>query len=129
LGQQQKEAMPTLYQRADIFLFTSIWQEPFGRVLIEAMAAGTAVIGSMVGGASEILVENENSLTYPPGDAERLAAQIVRLIRAPDLRERLATQGKEVALEQFDIQRMATEIEAYIKTVIRRTEIRHTEKK
>ncbi|MCB0123157.1 MAG: glycosyltransferase family 4 protein, partial [Caldilineaceae bacterium] len=129
LGQQQKETMPTLYQQADIFLFTSIWQEPFGRVLIEAMAAGTAVIGSMVGGASEILVENENSLTYPPGDAERLAAQIVRLIRAPDLRERLAAQGKEVALAQFDIQRMATEIEAYIKTVIRRTEIRRTEKK
>ncbi|MCB0061339.1 MAG: glycosyltransferase family 4 protein, partial [Caldilineaceae bacterium] len=122
LGQQPKEAMPTLYQRADIFLFTAIWQEPFGRVLIEAMAAGATVVGSIVGGASEILIENENSLTYPPGDADRLAAQIARLIRAPELRQRLAQRGKEVALEQFDIQRMAMEIEAYIKTVIRRTE-------
>lgn len=125
LGQQQKAEMPALYRQADIFLFTSIWQEPFGRVLIEAMAAGTVVVGSTVGGASEILVENENSLTYPPGDVDRLAAQIARLIHAPDLRERLAQRGKVVALEQFDIQRMAFEIEAYIKTVIRRAEVKN----
>jgi len=122
LGQQQKETMPTLYQQADIFLFTSIWQEPFGRVLVEAMAAGTTVIGSTVGGAAEILVENENSLTYPPGDADKLAAQITRLVRSPTLCQRLAQQGKRVALEQFDIQRMAMEIEGYIKTVIRRAD-------
>ncbi len=122
LGQQQKEAMPALYQRADIFLFTSIWQEPFGRVLIEAMAAGTTVIGSTVGGATEILVENENSLTYPPGDVDKLAAQIIRLVRSPELRQTLAQQGKEIALAQFDIQRMAMEIEAYIKTVIKRAD-------
>ncbi len=122
LGQRKKEAMPLLYQRADIFLFTSIWQEPFGRVLVEAMATGTTVVGSMVGGATEILVENENSLTYPPGDVDKLAAQISRLVRSPELRQRLAQQGKRVALEQFDIQRMAMEIEGYIKTVIRRAD-------
>ncbi len=122
LGQQQKEAMPLLYRQAHLFLFTSIWQEPFGRVLVEAMAAGTAVVGSTVGGATEILVENENSLTFPPGDVDKLAAQVSRLVRSPELRQRLAQEGKRVALEQFDIQRMAMEIEGYIKTVIRRAD-------
>ena len=79
LGHQEKEAMPTLYQQADIFLFTSVWQEPFGRVLIEAMAAGTVVIGSTVGGVAEILVGDENSLTFPPGDDSKLATKVVIL--------------------------------------------------
>ncbi|MEZ4622852.1 MAG: glycosyltransferase family 4 protein [Caldilineaceae bacterium] len=122
LGHQSKDAMPALYQRADIFLFTSVWQEPFGRVLIEAMAAGVTVIGSTVGGATEILIDNENSLTYPPGDVERLATQLLRLIRAPALRQRLATAGTAAALERFDLLRMAQEIEAYLKSVVKRAD-------
>lgn len=118
LGPQSKEAMPALYQQADIFLFTSVWQEPFGRVLIEAMAAGIAVVGSAVGGVTEILLDNETALTYPPGDAEKLAAQIARLVRTPELRQQLATAGKLVALERFDIQRMATEIEEYLGQIV-----------
>jgi len=118
LGAQPKERMPALYRRADIFLFTSVWQEPFGRVLIEAMAAGVAVVGSAAGGVTEILLDNETALTYPPGDAEKLAAQTARLIRAPELRQQLATAGKMVALERFDIQRMATEIEGYLHQIV-----------
>lgn len=119
LGPQSKEAMPALYRQSDIFLFTSVWQEPFGRVLIEAMAAGVAVVGSAVGGVTEILLDNETALTYPPGDAEKLAAQVARLIHAPELRQQLATAGKLVALERFDIQRMAMEIEEYLDQIVK----------
>lgn len=123
LGQQQKEAMPMLYQQADIFLFTSVWQEPFGRVLIEAMASGATVIGSTVGGVAEILVNEQNSLTFPPNDDEALAAQIVRLIHSPELRHRLAEAGRRVALEEFDLQRMVQEIEFYLKRLVRRADV------
>jgi len=54
LDQQQKEEMPLLYQQADFFLFTSVWQEPFGRVFIKAMASGATVNGSTVGGTKEV---------------------------------------------------------------------------
>jgi glycosyltransferase involved in cell wall biosynthesis len=118
LGPQSKESMPALYRQADIFLFTSVWQEPFGRVLIEAMAAGVAVVGSAVGGVTEILLDNETALTYPPGDAEKLAAQIARLVRSPELRRQVAKAGKAVALERFDIQRMAMEIEVYLSQLV-----------
>lgn len=121
-GSQAKEEMPALYHQADIFLFTSVWQEPFGRVLIEAMAAGVAVVGSTVGGVTEILRDNETALTYPPGDAEALAAQVARLIQTPELRQQLATAGKMVALERFDIQRMATEIESYLEQIVQQAE-------
>lgn len=122
LGQQTKEAMPALYHQTDIFLFTSVWQEPFGRVLIEAMAAGVAVVGSTVGGVTEILRDNETALTYPPGDAEKLAAQVARLIESPELRQQVATAGKRVAVERFDIQRMALEIESYLAQIVQQAE-------
>lgn len=122
LGQQPKAAMPALYQRADIFLFTSVWQEPFGRVLIEAMAAGVAVVGSAVGGVTEILQENETALTYPPGDVERLAGQVARLIQTPTLRAQLAAAGQKMACERFDLHRMATELEGYLAQIAERAD-------
>ena len=51
LGMQPKDVMPELYAQADVFLFPSIWNEPFGRVLVEAMASGLVVLGTAKGGA------------------------------------------------------------------------------
>ena len=116
-GAQPKEEMPRIYRQADIFLFTSIWPEPFGRVLIEAMAAGAVVIGSPTGGAAEILVDEENALTFPPGDAEALAKQIMRLANASALYEHLIEAGQRTAREKFDAARMTQEIEAYLQAV------------
>ncbi len=116
---QPKEALPSLYQKADIFLFTSIWAEPFGRVIVEAMASGVAVIGTRVGGAAEILIENENSLSFAPDDAIGLAEQIKRLIESPELRMKLARAGRESVVDKFDIQRMTNEIENYLESMTR----------
>ncbi len=118
LEAQPWQAIPSLYQQADIFLFTSIWAEPFGRVLVEAMAAGVAVIGTATGGAAEILADGENSLLFAPGDATALAAQILRLANEPDLRRQLATAGQQTARTRFDIRRMTTEIEAYLQDLV-----------
>lgn len=119
LSAQPKDTLPALYQQADIFLFTSIWPEPFGRVIVEAMASGVTVIGTKVGGAAEILVENENALTFPAGDAKALAEQIKRLIASPELRKRLSQAGKETAVNKFDLERMTTEIESYLESLVK----------
>jgi len=118
LPAQPKEALPALYQQADLFLFTSIWPEPFGRVIVEAMASGVAVIGTRVGGAAEILLEDENALTFPAGDAAALAEQIKKLMASPELRARLARSGRETAVGKFDLQRMTTEIESYLESLV-----------
>ncbi|MCC6499793.1 MAG: glycosyltransferase family 4 protein [Anaerolineales bacterium] len=115
LPAQPKEALPALYQQADIFLFTSIWAEPFGRVIVEAMASGVAVIGTRVGGAAELLLEN--ALAFQPDDAADLAQQIKQLIESPELRHRLAKQGQAYALKKFDLQRMTSEIEDHLQAL------------
>ncbi|MDL1909442.1 glycosyltransferase family 4 protein [Chloroflexi bacterium CFX6] len=116
---QPKEALPSLYHQSDILLFTSIWAEPFGRVIVEAMASGLAVVGTKVGGASEILVDGENALTFTPDDPESLSLQLKRLIESPALRERLAASGRETAVNLFDVRRMTGGIESYLQNVVR----------
>lgn len=115
---QPKEALPALYHHSDIFLFTSIWAEPFGRVLVEAMASGLAVVGTPVGGATEILIEDENALLFTPDDPASLAGQLKRLIDSPELRERLGKSGRETATKRFDIRRMTDEIESYLQALV-----------
>jgi glycosyltransferase involved in cell wall biosynthesis len=117
LPAQPKETLPALYHRSDIFLFTSIWAEPFGRVIVEAMASGAVVVGTKVGGAAEILTEGENALIFPPDDPASLARQLKRLIESPALREQLAKTARQTAVDKFDIRRMTTEIEAYLQGI------------
>ncbi len=118
LGEQPKEILPKLYQQADIFLFTSLWPEPFGRVIVEAMASGVAVVGTATGGAAEILVDNENALLFHAGDAIGLAQQITRLVELPSLHQEIARAGCLTAQTRFDLQRMITEIEAYLRGML-----------
>ncbi|MEW6285733.1 MAG: glycosyltransferase family 4 protein [Chloroflexota bacterium] len=117
LPAQPKEALPSLYARSDVLLFPSIWAEPFGRVIVEAMASGVVVVGTAVGGAAEILADGENALTFPPNEPEALSRQLKRLIDSPLLRERLAQSARRTAAEKFDLRRMTAEIEAYLQSL------------
>ena len=118
LPTQPKETLPALYRQSDIFLFTSIWQEPFGRVIVEAMASGLAVVGTAVGGAAEMLVHDENSLVFEAGDSTSLARALQRLIESPALREKLGSAGRETARSKFDLRRMTDEVELYLRSLI-----------
>lgn len=118
LPAQPKEALPALYKQTDIFLFTSIWPEPFGRVIVEAMASGVAVVGTQVGGAREILAENVNALIFNPNDSQSLADRLQKLVQSPELRETLSKAGKEIAVREFDLQRMTCEIEMYLQSLV-----------
>lgn len=113
VGERPTDLLPGFYQKADIVLFTSIWPEPFGRVVVEGMAAGTVVIGSRTGGAVEILRDEENGLSFPAGDGQALADQIEKIINFPSLKKNLETAARQTARVQFDILRMAVEIETY----------------
>lgn len=106
-----KEAMPLLYREFDGFLFPSLWEEPFGRVLVEAMASGLVVTGTATGGAAEILEHEVSGLVFPPGDAAALADAIQRLLDEPGLADRLADAGRELALSRFTIEKMVAGIE------------------
>lgn len=113
----RRSAIPKILEDHDVFLFTSIYAEPFGRTIIEAMAAGLAVVGSNVGGSREIFEFYPEDTLFEPGNAEELADQIQRLIGTPKLVQRLGKIGQKVVLEHFTLQRMVDEMESWLKEV------------
>jgi glycosyltransferase involved in cell wall biosynthesis len=89
----------------DVVVHASTQPEPFGLVIIEAMAAGKPVIASNGGAVPEILRNRENGLIVEPNDAPKLAEAISTLQRAPELAARLAAQGHADAGQHFSIKR------------------------
>jgi glycosyltransferase involved in cell wall biosynthesis len=79
-------------------------QEPLGRVLLEAAAAGVPVVATDVGGTREIFPpEQEAARLVPPGDADALASALRELLGDAALRSRLGTAARRCAVERFDI--------------------------
>ena len=109
-----KEEMPAILQQFDVLVFPSIYEEPLARITQEAMASGLVVVGTTTGGTKEILKDGETGLTFAPEDADGLAEQVARLIIDPDLCCRLAQAGHQNVLENFTLDKMAKEIEAYL---------------
>jgi glycosyltransferase involved in cell wall biosynthesis len=78
----------------DVFCHTSIAPEPFGLVIIEAMAMGCPVIAARAGGPVEIVEDGISGLLTRPGDAIALAAAIRDLLIDPDRRSRFSVAGR-----------------------------------
>jgi glycogen synthase len=106
--------MPSTMANYDALILASEWEEPFARIVLEAMAAGLVVIGTTTGGTGEVLVHDETGLAFPAGNARALAEQMSRLSADHVLRERLARAGCETVRARFTLSRMVTEIEQYL---------------
>jgi glycosyltransferase involved in cell wall biosynthesis len=89
----------------DVIVHASTQPEPFGLVIIEAMAAGKPVIASNGGAVPEILRDRENGLIVEPASALQLADAINTLQGEPELAVRLAAQGRADAGQHFSIER------------------------
>jgi glycosyltransferase involved in cell wall biosynthesis len=102
----------------DVFLFTSVYDEPIARSVMEAMAAGLTVVGTPVGGQGEMLQDGANALVFPPDDPEGLAACILRLQHDLELRAQLAEAGRRTVVERFTLDRMVDEVEAWLEGLV-----------
>jgi phosphatidylinositol alpha-mannosyltransferase len=108
------------YKTADIFCAPSTGQESFGIVLLEAMAAGRAVVASDIHGYKKVVQRNVTGLLVEPRDADALCRAISQLIDDPALRERLGDAGAERARE-FDWEHVARQLEDVYQEVVART--------
>ena len=81
------------YKTADIFCAPATGQESFGIVLLEAMAAGTAIAASRIEGFSNVVEDDRNSLMFSPKNVESLRNVLTKLISDQKLRDRLSRSG------------------------------------
>ncbi len=93
LGAGSREDVLTLFCAVDAALLTSAW-ENLPHTLLEALAVGTPVVATAVGGIPEVLRDGENGLLVPPRDVDAITAAVERLVRDDRLRGALAQAGR-----------------------------------
>ncbi|MCS7252480.1 MAG: glycosyltransferase family 4 protein [Armatimonadota bacterium] len=103
IGAVPHEELPELLNAFDALVLPSRsmphWREQFGRVLIEAMACGTPVIGSSSGAIPEVI--GDCGLVFQEGNIDELRSHILRIANDERLKSELSTRGRMRAVEQF----------------------------
>ena len=87
-------AVMAAWRRCSIAVAPSTWPEPFGVVVLEAMAAGRPVIASRIGGLPDMVVDGETGVLIPPDDPAALRTALERLLADRDLRDQLGQAGQ-----------------------------------
>jgi glycosyltransferase involved in cell wall biosynthesis len=106
------------YAAMDIFVLPSAQPEPFGGVVIEAMALGLPVIGTDIGGTTEQVADSETGFLVPPADPAALATAIAKLADEPERRRHMGARGRRRVAEHFNIDAMTKRIVAVYDDVL-----------
>jgi glycosyltransferase involved in cell wall biosynthesis len=106
----RRRDMPAVMHAIDVLLLPS-WEEPFGRVVAEAMAAGRPVVATSVGGPADTITNGCDGLLVPPRDPTAWAAAIIRLLDDPAGARRIGERARESAT-RFGLERFYRTIHA-----------------
>ncbi len=117
LGKKGQDVLPDYYSAADVVVMPSHY-ESFGMVALEAMACGTPVVASRVGGLMFTVIDGVTGLHVRSGDPEELAGKLRLLMENPRLRRRLGEQAWHVA-QQYAWPRIADRVEHLFAGLIR----------
>src|SRR5204863_5817763 len=97
LGRVSDDERAALFKTADVYISPATGGESFGIVLLEAMAAGTAIVASDIHGYKGVVRRGREGLLVPPNDPKAIAAAIGRLLRDDELRAAIGAAGRERA--------------------------------
>ncbi len=111
---------PTEVMRALDVLVHPTGQESFGRIAVEAMAAGLPVVGANQGGVAEIVRDGETGFAITPGDCAAMARAMETLVRDANLRQTLGQRGRQIAEKEYSLTRSAAKIADCYSTAMQR---------
>ena len=109
-GSLPNQPLVNFYQNADVFVFPSAWNEPFGIPIIEAMAAGVPVVATKGGGIPELVVDGETGILVERGNFSALAEAILRLLSDEELRKSMGKAARKRAIELFSWQKISKDL-------------------
>jgi len=116
-GWTERGRMRTMLGNAKLFCLPS-FAEGFPMSVLEAFASGCAVLTTPVGGLPDELVDGEDLLFFPPGDAQALADRIKRLATSPDLTRALSLRGRELSRSRFSCEASIELLEALYRKAV-----------
>ena len=105
LGPREHAELVRWYQQASVFVAPSLWDNS-PNTIYEAMACGTTVVASCVGGVPELVDDGVTGLLVPPGDSAALAEAILALLDDPALRERMGQHAREKAVAEYSVDKI-----------------------
>ena len=105
-------------EQLDIFVHASTTGEPFGQVIVEAMAAAKPVVATNGGGVPEIVLDGVTGILVPMGDANRMGDAIEFLLQNPERAQEMGRVGRRRVLDQFTIQKSAAMVQSVYQQVI-----------
>ena len=108
-----------IFNIIDINVISSL-SEALCLSLIEGMSVGKPSVAADTGGIPEVVKDGYNGFLVPPGDAERLADAILKLIHDPELRKTMGDRGREIMEKSFTAEIMAVKIEELYESVARK---------
>jgi glycosyltransferase involved in cell wall biosynthesis/phosphoheptose isomerase len=117
VGRRGRETLKYYYSAADVFV-TVPWYEPFGMTPLEAMACGTPVIGSNVGGIKFSVRDGETGYLIPPNDPDALGERLAHLYQHPKLLAVLSRQAIRRANDLFTWQKVTNSVAAVYEEVL-----------
>lgn len=106
------------YAAMDLFVLPSAQPEPFGGVVIEAMANRLPVIATNIGGSLDQVDDDVTGFLVPPGDPEALATKIEILARDPDCRLQMGVAGRARVTQLFDLNQMVIQMQDLYEDVL-----------
>lgn len=101
--------LPWVYNYADVVIYPTIGEEPFGLVPVEAMACARPIVVTPSGGMVESVIDGETGFFVPKKDSAALAEKILQLLRDEELSKRIGMNGRKRALRVYSRERMARE--------------------
>jgi len=108
--QETPSSVAAYYQAADVYVHAAR-ADTFPNTVIEAAACGAPVVATAVGGIPEQVIDRRTGFLVPPGDAEGMAQQIVRLLEREGIRRLMADEAQQMARERFDLNQ---QVSAYL---------------
>lgn len=110
LGALKSRLMPEIYAGCDVLVLPSV-HEPFGNVVIEAMASGKPVIGNYVGGIKDTIVHGVTGYHVPPRNSQKISEFIIKLLRDSSLKEKMGNNARVNAITNYNIDTIVKKIE------------------
>lgn len=106
-----------VYSVMDVFVLPSLC-EPFGLVLLEAMACGVPVVATNSGGPPDFIASGKNGVLVPPADPGALAGAVAKLLESPDMRGKLSVAALKTVCDEFDIRGTVSNIEGVYRSMM-----------
>lgn len=102
-----RKDIPELLSKVDVLVLSTVTQESFGRVILEAQAAGVPVVATKVGGVVELIDDTETGLLVSPKQPEEMAQAIMKILEDKALARQMVENAKKKILSHYTLDHMA----------------------